>query len=193
MGLFNFFNSKNGSSISPDEQINLSTAQTLHEIPENVFVEKNNPLKTSDEVRTDSIPPENGINLLFQFLERNHEGKGFDDALVNPDNTHLEQNVEALKNDLERTIKKLKIFYEDFIREINFHIVSRSRSGMVDTVEELTVKKDTAESHIKQIIDIEQDAFNNKGIAQGVIISYTRGFRNGLAAISNHSIMKKNF
>lgn len=192
MGLFNFFNSKqnsNGAEALP----NPSTVQTFHEIPENVFLEKDKPLIVSAEEKNDSISSENGINLLFQFLERNHESKGYDDALINPDNTHLLQNVEALKNDLERTIKKLKIFYEDFIREINFHIVSRSRSGMVDTVEELAVKKDTAESHIKQIIDIERDAFNNKGIAQGVIISYTRGFRNGLAAISNHSIMKKNF
>ncbi len=193
MGLFNFFNSKSQVANSVDNLPNLSTMQNLQEIPENVFVEKDKPQSSSPEEKNVSTASENGINLLFQFLERNHEGKGFEDALVNPDNTHLVQNIEALKNDLERTIKKLKIFYEDFIREINFHIVSRSRSGMVDTVEELSVKKDTAESHIRQIIEIEQEAFNNKGIAQGVIISYTRGFRNGLAAISNHSIMKKNF
>jgi len=192
MGLFSFFNRKNSNSNGIDI-LNPTVQQDLPEIPENVFLEKDKPQNNSNDERNNTPSTENGINVLFQFLEKNHEGKGYDDALVNPDNTHLEQNIEALKNDLERTIRKLKIFYEDFIREINFHIGSRSRSGMVDTVEELTVKKETAENHIKQIIEIEDDAKNNKGVGQGVIISYTRGFRNGLAAISHHSIMKKNF
>lgn len=192
MGLFSFFNRKNDNSNGVDN-IHTTIQQNLPEIPENIFLEKDKSQNNSNDERNNIVPTENGINLLFQFLEKNHEAKGYDDALVNPDNTHLEQNIEALKNDLERTIRKLKIFYEDFIREINFHIGSRSRSGMVDTVEELTVKKETAEDHIKQIIEIEEDAKNNKGVGQGVIISYTRGFKNGLAAISHHSIMKRNF
>ena len=177
MGLFDFFNRKNGKS----------------QIPEDVFIEKDKP---SDDASVESngvLSGQNGINLLFQFLEKNYEAKGYDDALINPDITHLEQNKEALQNDLERTIRKVKTFYEDFIRETNFHISSRSRSGMVDTVEELTVKKETAENHIKQVKEIEEEAHNNKGVGQGIILSYTRGFRNGLAAISHHSIMKKNF
>lgn len=192
MGLFNFFNRRESNSNGFENQNN-TKQQNSHEIPENVFIEKDKPLNTATEENVKQNSTENGINLLFQFLEKNHEGKGYDDALVNPDNTHLEQNIEALKNDLEMTVIKIKTFYEDFIKEINFHIVSRSRSGMVDTVEELTVKKETAESHIKQIIEIEDDAKNCKGVGQGVIISYTRGFRNGLAAISHHSIIKKTF
>jgi hypothetical protein len=190
MGLFDFFNKKNDILNGANAT---SYTSVLPEIPESVFVEKEKPQYASPEVNNGSLPSENGINLLFQFLERNHESKGYDDALVNPDNTHLEQNIEALKNDLERTIKKLKIYYEDFTREINFHIATRTRSGMIDTVEELTVKKETAESHIRQIHEIEEEAKNNSGVAQGVLISYSKGFRNGLAAISHHSIMKKNF
>jgi hypothetical protein len=64
---------------------------------------------------------------------------------------------------------------------------------MIDTVEELTVKKETAVNHIAQILEIEADLNNDKGLAQGVILSYIRGFRNGLAAISHHSIMRRNF
>lgn len=193
MGLFTFFNRKGIKANDKSIITPITEQEDLLEIPENVFLEKEKPENNEGYERNSSTPTENGINLLFQFLEKNHEGKGYDDALINPDNTHLEQNIEALKNDLERTIKKLKIFYEDFIREINFHIATRKRSGMVDTVEELTVKRETAENHIKQITEIENDAKNNKGVGQGVIISYSRGFRNGLAAISHHSIMKKSF
>jgi hypothetical protein len=161
-------------------------------VPENVFIEKEKPGEARQNEGSSS-GADNGINLLFQFLEKNYESKGYDDALINPDTTHLQQNIEALKNDFERTIRKVKLFYEDFIREIDFHISSRSRSGMIDTVEELTMKKTTAESHIRQVVEIEQQAKINEGVGQGIIISYTRGFRNGLAAISHHSILRKNF
>ena len=45
---------------------------------------------------------------------------------------------------------------------------------------------------MRQVLEIEQEAKENRGVGQGIIISYTRGFRNGLAAISHHSIMNKN-
>lgn len=191
MGLFDFFNKRN-NTITGSDIINPKRVD-LPEIPENIFLEKEKYQNITNKDDNNTSSNENGIKILFQFLEKNHEGKGYDDALINPDNTHMEQNIEALKNDLERTIRKLKIFYQDFIMEINFHIESRSRSGMIDTVEELSVKKNTAENHIKQIIEIENDGKNNYGVGQGVIISYTRGFKNGLAAISHHSIMKKIF
>lgn len=193
MGLFSFFNNKNNRSSNDDGNIDSSNRQTLQEIPESVFIEKEKVNVDNSEVNGKAKSKENGISLLYDFLDVNHESRGYDDALINPDSSHLTQNIEALKNDLEKTIRKVKTFYEDFIREIEFHIQSRSRSGMVDTVEELNVKKETAESHINQIIEIENEAKNNKGIGQGVIISYTRGFKNGLSAISHHSIMKKNF
>jgi hypothetical protein len=190
MGLFSFFSRKNGNAV------HLNGADSAHKISENaqgVFVETGKELNPGSADNNHASSTEHGINLLFHFLEKNYEKKGYDDALMNPDNTHLEQNIAALKNELERTIRKVKTFYEDFIREINFHISSRSRSGMVDTVEELNAKKETAESHIRQVLEIEQEANENRGVAQGIVLSYTRGFRNGLAAISHHSIMNRNF
>jgi len=178
MGLFTFFNKKGSNG---------------RDIPENIFVEKENTPTDKPEEKNNLGLNESGIVILFQFLEKNHEGKGYDDALINPDSSHMQQNAESLKNELERTIRKVKTFYEDFIREIDFHITSRSRSGMIDTVEELSMKREIAESHVKKVLDIEEGVRNNKGDGQGIIMSYTRGFKNGLAAISHHNILKRKF
>ncbi len=188
MGLFSFLNRRKENTNSVD-----TANAASHEVPLPLPIDADASHSPVSSDNNGVAAGENGIYLLYHFLDRNYEKKGYDDALMNPDSTHLQQNTEALKNDLERTIRKVKTFYEDFIREINFHISSRSRSGMVDTVEELQVKKETAEDHIKQVRLIEEEVANNKGVGQGIIISYTRGFRNGLAAISHHSIMKKNF
>ncbi|AXY73611.1 hypothetical protein D3H65_06270 [Paraflavitalea soli] len=187
MGLFSIFNrqQRNGHN-------GTSPLEAVPDIPEELFIEKEQPEKAPPEAKP-ANQQNGGIHQLYEFLDKNYESKGYNDALINPDTTHLDQNVIALKNDLERSIRKVKTFYEDFIRQINFHIVSRSRTGMIDTVEELTVKKETAESHIRQVIEIEDQAKENQGVGHGIIISYTRGFRNGLAAISGHSILNRNF
>jgi hypothetical protein len=188
MGLFNFFNrqQRNGQNHTKDLE---GPAQ---DIPEALFIANAQPDITPPDAKPTN-PAISGIHMLYEFLDKNYESKGYNDALINPDTTHLDQNVTALKNDLERAIRKVKTFYEDFIRQINFHIASRSRSGMIDTVEELTVKKETAESHIKQVLEIEEQAKQNQGVGYGIVISYTRGFRNGLAAISGHTILTRNF
>lgn len=178
MGLFNFFHRKKEDKKGDS-------------IPEDIFTEKS-PDDPASQAQNGN-PEGKGINQLFLFFEKNHEARGYEDALVNPDNTHLVQNTEALKNEMERIIKRVKTFYEDFVQETNFHISSRSRSGMVDTVEELNMKKEIAQNHIQKVIEMEEDLKNNRGDGQGVILSYTRGFRNGLAAISHHNIFKTKF
>ena len=191
MSIFNIFNRKNGNKNAIND-LNSTVSLSQPEIMKGVTGE-NDVNINNQAVDSNGSTLQNGINLLFQYLDKNYEKKGYDDALINPDNIHLEQNIAALRNDLERTIRRVKTFYEDFIREIDFHISSRTRSGMIDTVEELKVKKETAENHIRQVLEIEQEAKNNKGLGEGIIISYMRGFRNGLAAITHHSNMNRIF
>jgi hypothetical protein len=161
--------------------------QPLPEIDENVFIE---PKQAEPAV---VAAADNNIMLLYIFLDRNHEAKGYDDALLNPDTSHLKQNLEALKNELVRTIGKVRIFYEDFIRETDFHILSRSRSGMVDIVEELEMKKKIALDHMKRVTEIEVNTEKEEGDCKGILLSYARGFKNGLSAISHHHILSRRF
>ena len=195
MGLFSFFN---GGKTKPlngtEEHANGSEMVKGHpDIPEKLFIEKDL-FKKEDDGEKALIPPaENNIEILFRFLDRNYESKGYDDALMNPDSIHMTNNIDALRNDLERMLRKVKIYYEDYIKRINFHIESRGRNGMIDTVDELKMKKEIAESHIEKVLLIEKDAKNNIGDGQGILISYTRGFKNGLSAISHHALLKNNF
>ena len=191
--MFEFFKKNRPEVLSSSEIVPEATEKKFHsdfDVPEHLFIEKEDSLPLNN-VDSENRKPENSIELLFDFLDKNHEAKGYDDALINPDNSHLEQNILALKNQLERTIRRVKTFYEDFIKEIDFHIDSRARSGMVDMVDELKMKRGIAESHIQKVKEIEEEALNNIGDSQGMIISYTRGFRNGLSAISHHTILKR--
>jgi len=179
MSIFNFLNR------GRYEDKPAAEAPPLPEIDEKVFVEPK---------PAEPVPPgDNNIMLLYAFLDRNHEAKGYDDALLNPDTSHMDQNLSALKNELVRTIGKVKTFYEDFIRETDFHILSRGRSGMVDIVEELEMKKQIALGHMERVTTIAEDTVREEGECKGILISYARGFKNGLAAISHHHILTRRF
>jgi diadenosine tetraphosphate (Ap4A) HIT family hydrolase len=206
---FNLFNrdkdghDQSGSAIQ--SPIEMSDLKQLPEIEEQVFIEtapskesKTPAHFTADYQRINMETPnptvsDNNIGLLYAFLDRNHEAKGYDDALLNPDASHLSQNLDALKNELVRTLNKVKTFYEDFIQETDYHIVSRGRSGMVDIVEELEMKKKIAAGHMVKVKEIEENTEKETGDCKGILISYTRGFNNGLAAISHHNILTRKF
>ena len=190
--MFNIFKKSRQEEMPSNQLLMAEPTSRINpvDIPENIFIEQDTTDIEKDR-RSSTKKIENTIELLFDFLDKNHENKGYEDALMNPDVKHLEQNIEALKNQLERTIRRVKTFYEDFIKEIDFHIDSRRRSGMVDIVDELKMKKDIAESHIIKVREMEAEHRNSKGDSQGMIISYTRGFMNGLSAISHHTILKR--
>lgn len=193
--MFNFFKqqNKNGASVEALNGSHASSASSLPEIEERVFTEPAASSNNFTEQPPATVQQDHTIGLLYAFLDRNHEAKGYDDALLNPDNSHLTQNIETLKNELTRTIHKVKTFYEDFILETEFHILSRARSGMIDMVEELEMKKKIALGHITKVREIEDETLQNQGDCQGILMTYTRGFKNGLAAISHHQILTRKF
>lgn len=211
MSLFDYFKRRTDEppvELVPTAQLpEPAPRQPLPEIEEKVFIEPdlqqptiptllNNtftPIPKHTMETTNALISDNNIALLHAFLDRNHEAKGYDDALLNPDTSHLTQNLDALKNELIRTINKVKTFYEDFIQETDYHILSRGRSGMVDIVEELEMKKRIALGHMAKVNEIEENAERNEGDCKGILISYTRGFKNGLAAISHHNILTRRF
>ncbi|WP_158526233.1 hypothetical protein [Pedobacter paludis] len=53
------------------------------------------------------------------------------------------------------------------------------------------MKRSIAESHIQKVFEMEIEHQKNVGDSRGMIISYTRGFMNGLSAISHYSILKR--
>lgn len=189
--MFNFLKRdyKNGAGTPTSNGQHANPSLAHPEVEERVFIE---PVAPQHQI-AEQPAFDHHIGVLYAFMDKNHEIKGYDDALLNPDASNLNQNLAALKSELIRTLNKVKTFYEDFIQETEFHIISRSRSGMIDMVEELEMKKKIALGHIDKVKAIEADTAHEEGDCKGILISYTRGFKNGLAAISHHHILSRKF
>lgn len=161
------------------------------EIPEDIFIEKTNENNHAVPNEESEIAQHN-IHMVYSFLSKDYHQTGYEDALVNPDTSYRTEKVREIQGDLEIVIWKSRTFYEDAIRELDFLITSRSRLGMVDLVDELKMRKEKADDHYNKILELQKEAIE-QGESHRLIISYKRGFQNGMAAIAIHESNKKNF
>jgi hypothetical protein len=161
------------------------------DIPKELFTEQATPVPQSEKSNDLEVQQDN-IHMLYSFLSRDYQQAGYDDALVHPDTSYKNEKVREIQGDLDIVIRKSKTFYEDAIRELEFLIMSRNRMGMVDVVDELKMRRERAEDHYKKVLDLHKEAME-QGESHRLIISYNRGFQNGMAAIAVHESNKRKF
>jgi hypothetical protein len=151
-------------------------------------------IKETGSRSTDFFPGDGSIGLdaIYAFLQADFESKGYNDALTNPEESYKADNLKLLNHDLLILIDRSANYYESFLKELDFHIGSRSRAGLVDLVEELKIRKDIILEHQTKIQQIKAEAVNGNGPSERISLSYQRGFMRGLAAISQSKMFKRN-
>lgn len=177
MGLFDFFKKKTIAETQP-------LAVAVPEIRKDVFVEENKP-EEANKGR------DFGIEAIYNFLLEDFEVRGYNDALVNPDDSYRTDNIRLLSQDLDILIQKVDTYYQDRFKEVDFHIASRSRAGLVDLVEELKTLQETLKDHMVKINLIREDNENQRGATQRIILSYQRGFMRGLSTLTQSKLFSE--
>ena len=109
---------------------------------------------------------------------------------MNPDNSYSEDNIKLLHYDFQVLIKRAYKTYEDYIKDIEFHIESRQNAGLIDTVKLLETTLIKTQDSIEEVKQIEVDFDNNTGLTERIALSYKRGFMRGLAAMSDQILDK---
>lgn len=160
-----------------------------HDVPEQIFIAQESP-KTAPKPR-ETIAPVTNLDALYTYLGKNLEKAGYDDSLMNPDSSHMEEQLRFIKNELALLISQVKNYYSGHLREVDYHIETRRRSGMVETVDELLAHKANTEEKMQLVLQIENEARDGKGLTENLILSYKKGFRNGFAAITAATILNK--
>jgi len=175
MGLFDFLKKKNNQQPALiDKSIEIST--------------ENGQAVT---VETNHLPNGAGIDSIYAFLQFDYEARGYNDALTSPDDSYRNDNINLLKQDLFILIDKSLTYYEGMLKEVDFHIGSRSRAGLIDLVEELKTRRDMVSDHLIKIRSLKEEAVGNAGAVQRITLSYQRGFMRGLSAITHSNVLNK--
>ncbi len=175
---------KNKDYSDPNEY----TLPSSRVIPKELFVEEN---KLEQDVMGNSQNHVLTIENVFALLSTDFEAKGYSDALANPDEGYRTESLRLIKLDLELLIKRVSSQYDDRITEIEFHIKSREKAGLIDIVQELEMEKSKIISHLEKMNEISSDIRSENGVSSRFITSYNHGFNKGLAALTHAKVLNK--
>jgi len=183
MGFFDLFKKK-----EQFQEVNLETKNALPEIKEEDFIDNSEPSAQENSTYSFEFGTKLPIDIIYGFLKENYENKAYHDALTSPDRSYKETNIAIIRSNLEVKFKQVMLKYEDMLRDIEFHILSRGQAGLTDIVELLKSKRETYKKHVGEIEKMKQDLEKGELYMIGIFKSYEVGFTRGLASLSLHNL-----
>ncbi len=177
MGLFSFFKSRKNAE-EPEV--------TLPEIKEEDFVDNSEP--TKDVV---SIPYGTGMSIdaVYEFIKKDYEEIGYNEALSNQDSSYKNEKVIMIKGQIKTRIEQVRLRYDGDLRNIKTQIGNSEEEGLANTASILKARQETIMKHLDVMADMESK-LENKEDEFYIISSYKRGFKKGLVAQTNTLLNK---
>lgn len=187
MALFKLFGSK------PKENFEMIPEQS-----ENVLGEGNEETTSPEEEKKDekqliTITWGTGlpIDVIFNFIHKNFEEEGFQDALVNCDITYRDAKEKIIRNDLEMLFKRIILKYKSDIRVVNVKIENANKALALAAAADMEALRATYEEHLTEIQEMQSQLDANDPKMTTMIESYRRGFLKGIAANTVNFINNK--
>ena len=180
--------------IKPKEEVGATQALPV-EAQENGSDEatSSNEAKKDDDKRVITITWGTGmpIDVLFNFIHKNFEEDGFQDALVNSDIAYRDAKEKIIRNDLEMLFKRIILRYKKDIREIDSNISNARKAYALAAADRLQAQRETFEEHLSEINEMQTQLNDNDPKMLTMIETYRRGFQKGMAAVAINFIENK--
>lgn len=187
MALFGLFGTK------PNENVEM-----IPELKENVQGEGNEKNVSPEEEKVDekrliTISWGTGmpIDVIFNFIHKNFEEEGFQDALVNCDITYRDSKEKIIRNDLEMLFKRIILKYKCDIRVVNVKIENAHKALALSAAADMEALRTTYEEHLTEIHEMRSQLEANDPKMLTMIESYRRGFLKGISANAVNFINNK--
>ena len=131
------------------------------------------------------------IDVIFNFIHKNFEEDGFQDALINCDITYRDTKEKIIRNDLEMLFKRIILRYKNDIREVDVNINNAQKAYALTAASRLQARRETFEEHLAEINEMQEMLEKDDPRMLTMIESYRRGFQKGIAAVSIKFIENK--
>ena len=131
------------------------------------------------------------IDVIFNYIHKNFEEDGFQDALVNSDITYRDAKEKIIRNDLEMLFKRIILCYKKNIREIDVQINNARQAYALSAASSLEAQRVTYEEHLAEIDEMREQFEADDPKMMTMIESYRRGFLKGITAVSLKLINNK--
>ena len=131
------------------------------------------------------------IDVIFNFIHKNFEEEGYQDAITNSDIAYRDTKEKIIRNDLEMLFKRISLRYKSDIREIEFKIDNARKAFAMTAAAQLESLKQTCEEHLSEIEEMQELLNADDPKMTTMIESYRRGFLKGITAATLNFIENK--
>jgi len=191
MALFNLFNDKKVANSDVDmTPVEINDGQDANSENENTVEapKEENGKKNLITITWGTGMP---IDVIFNFIHKNFEEEGFQDALVNSDIAYRDIREKIIRNDLEMLFKRIILRYKRDVRELEFKIDNARKAYALSAAAQLDSLKQTYEEHLSEIEEMQDLLLIDDPKMTTMIESYRRGFLKGITAATHSYIENK--
>ena len=181
MSILNLFNKRNnGATFAPM----MSPAFGVPELPiETVSDTKQESSTNKNNTLTVSYATGWPIDVIYGYLHKNYEEKGFNDAMVKSDLTFKEINMNIITNKILMVFREINLNYDVMKQDIETRMETCNAAGLLTTLAELEKHLSIIETHKEELARLEKDFRNNANEASVPLQSYECGFLRGISTI----------
>ena len=124
------------------------------------------------------------IDVIYGYLHKNYEEKGFNDAMVKGDLAFRNLNMAIIRNKILMVFREINLNYDVMKRDLETRIETCTTAGLLTTLAELEKQIAIINAHTAELAQLEQDFRNNANEASVPLQSYGCGFLRGIATIA---------
>ena len=183
MSIFNFLNKKkeNSSAMITTLPVMNPPMSAAEEVETNQEA-----TNATTEKKTLTVSYATGwpIDVIYGYLHKNNEEKGFNDAMVKSDLTFRDMNMNIIRNKILMVFREINLNYDVMKRDLEIRMDTCSAAGLLSSVSELEKTMSTIKAHKAELKELEEDFRNNEKEASIPLQSYECGFLRGIATIA---------
>lgn len=184
MALFNLFKQK---PAKPNLSINLpAEEQPTKKVFEETKTSSNIEEANTNMTNTLKVSYATGwpIDIIYGYLHKNYEEKGYNDAMLNSNLAFRDMNMSIIRNKVLMIFREVNLKYDGMKQELETRIGTCNAAGLLTSVAELEKQMAVINAHKEELFRLETDFSNNANEASVPLMSYECGFLRGVSAIA---------
>ena len=145
-----------------------------------------NNVSTTEEQKPLTVSYATGwpIDVVYGYLHKNFESKGFEDAMVKSDMAFKAMNMNIIRNKILMVFREINLNYDVMKQDLQIRIDNCNAAGLLTTVAELDKSMQLINAHKTELEQLENDFRNNLNAASIPLQSYECGFLRGIATVA---------
>ena len=124
------------------------------------------------------------IDVVYGYLHKNFENKGFEDAMVKSDMAFKAMNMNIIRNKILMVFREINLNYDVMKQDLQIRIDNCNAAGLLATVAELDKSMQLINAHKTELEQLENDFRSNINAASIPLQSYECGFLRGIATVA---------